>query len=101
MLLGEIFLFGDLTAFHYPTRLIYSSSLSNGEFPLWVKHFYGGYPLVAEGQIGAFHPLHIFLYYFFPTLFSILAELLFSYLFAYIGACLFFKKLELSSSFCL
>ncbi|MBN1385093.1 MAG: YfhO family protein [Elusimicrobia bacterium] len=64
-----IFLFGLFTAQHsgagdsvllyFPSRFFLGHSLRIGEFPLWSRNMFLGFPIHAEGQGGFFYPLNI------------------------------------------
>ncbi|MFN8524357.1 MAG: YfhO family protein [Chloroflexota bacterium] len=55
----------DTTAFYFPLTFWVATELSAGRFPLWCPLVFGGYPIVADGEIGLFYPL---------TLLSLLAS---------------------------
>ncbi len=61
-----VFHFGDIFLFFYPTHLSYANALRQGRLPLWEPNMLAGFPLFAEGQIGALYPLHPFLYGLLP-----------------------------------
>jgi Gpi18-like mannosyltransferase len=46
----------DLPKIHYPLATFFHEALSEGRLPLWSDRLGMGYPLYAEGQIGAFYP---------------------------------------------
>jgi Gpi18-like mannosyltransferase len=46
----------DLPKIHYPLASFYHEALVEGRLPLWSDRLGMGYPLYAEGQIGAFYP---------------------------------------------
>ena len=46
----------DTITFFYPAFATLHQSLRQGELPLWTPHIFGGFPLFAEGQIGALYP---------------------------------------------
>ena len=51
----------------YPFRDVYHQDLVSGKMPWWVTKVGNGYPLIAEGQLGAFYPLNLLFFYFFST----------------------------------
>jgi len=88
---GKVFWGADITWFFYPTRTVLGEALRTGNLGpvLWSPDIFGGYPLFAEGQIGALYPLnwlfalavvppptllslHIVLHYFLAALFTYL-----------------------------
>lgn len=46
----------DLPKIHYPLASLYHDALEAGHLPLWSDRLGLGFPLYAEGQIGAFYP---------------------------------------------
>ncbi|MCK9614376.1 MAG: YfhO family protein [Candidatus Omnitrophica bacterium] len=60
------FLNGDNFVQFFPWFKIYSESLKNFNFPYWIGYMQSGFPLMAEGQIGGFYPLNIFMFFFLP-----------------------------------
>lgn len=60
------FSYGDIFLFFVPTRISYAAALRELRLPLWEPRMLAGFPLFAEGQIGALYPLHPFLYGLLP-----------------------------------
>jgi hypothetical protein len=48
----------DLPKIHYPLASFYHEALAEGRLPLWSDRLGMGFPLYAEGNIGAFYPLN-------------------------------------------
>src|SRR5438552_2363212 len=46
----------DTFTFFYPVYATLHAAIRAGELPLWTPYIYGGFPLFAEGQIGALYP---------------------------------------------
>jgi hypothetical protein len=46
----------DTFAFFYPVFFLLHQSLQRGSLPLWTPELFGGFPLFAEGQVGALYP---------------------------------------------
>ena len=55
----KVFWGADLTRLMYPLVLGLSECIRQGNFSslIWNSDIYAGFPLLAEGQVGAFHPL--------------------------------------------
>lgn len=52
--------FSDLFSFNYPVKKLLYDSLRNGQIiPLWTDLIGNGYPMFAEGQLGALYPLQL------------------------------------------
>ncbi len=62
----QTFLFGDYWQQHYPWAFEYARQIKAGQFPFWVSNVAGGFPLAAEGQVGAYYPPHYLLYLLLP-----------------------------------
>src|SRR3972149_8015328 len=60
-------IFSDYLNFNFPIHQLYKEKLLAGKLPWWVNEIGDGYPLVAEGQLGAFYPLRLLLFSFLPT----------------------------------
>lgn len=65
--LGGVFYFGDIYQLHYPLHSAYARELSHGSLPLWTTDVLAGYPLLAEGQLGALYPPNLVLYALLPV----------------------------------
>ncbi len=66
LFLKETFIKGDYLQQFYPWLEAYARSIKNFELPLWIKEVQCGFPLVAEGQIGAFYPLNLGMFFLLP-----------------------------------
>ena len=57
MLMGiGLYAESDTFTFFYPVYSVLHAAVRAGELPLWTPHVFGGFPLFAEGQIGALYP---------------------------------------------
>lgn len=61
-----VFFVGDIYRLGYPARYEYALALRQGRVPLWTPHSLAGYPVLAEGQTGAYYPLNLLLYRLLP-----------------------------------
>ncbi len=77
--LGRVYVADDLGEFHLPVRNFYAQQLERGEPFDWMSELYGGFYVTAEGQLGAYHPLHLLLYRWLPLGAAFDIELLASY----------------------
>lgn len=82
------FFSGDHRAQHYPWAAFYAAHIKNFQLPWWTTLFHCGFPLLAEGQVGALYPLNIVFYFFLPFplayTYNILAHFFISAFFIYI-----------------
>ncbi|MDQ3239576.1 MAG: YfhO family protein, partial [bacterium] len=89
----------DLYLFNYPLKELMHQSLLQGQgIPLWTDLIGNGYPIFAEGQMGALYPLHYILFSLpFKTIdlfnFNILAHTIFAGVITYLYAS---KSIKLS-----
>lgn len=64
---GQLLFIDDIPSFFFPFRHWYGYCLQNGLSFLWTPDVFGGMYLHGEGQQGLFHPLHLLLYWMFPS----------------------------------
>jgi hypothetical protein len=58
----------DLMNENFPYRFSLGESLHSGQWPLWVREIYGGFPLLARSEAGVCYPFNIVLFGLFsPT----------------------------------
>ncbi len=84
----------ELTDLHYPFRYFLSQSLREGQLPLWSSAISSGFPLFADGQIGALYPLNLLAAYF-DTTTSINITLVCSFFFLFLLSFLYLSKIRL------
>lgn len=65
--LDQAFLSGDHREQQYPWASFYQEQIQSGHLPWWTTHIHAGFPILAEGQIGAFYPINFLTFYFLPT----------------------------------
>ncbi len=88
--LKNAFLSGDHRDQQYPWAKFYQHEIQAGRLPWWTSQIHCGFPLLAEGQIGAFYPLNFFFFYFLPMKFAYNYIVLFQY---FLGGLLFYLYL--------
>lgn len=96
--LQKAFLGGDHREQQYPWAKFYQTEIQQGRLPWWTTRIQCGFPLLAEGQIGAFYPINYLFFRFFPIKFAYNYGILFHY---FLGALLFYfylRRLRLSAS---
>ncbi len=89
------FFFGDIFLFFYPTHLAYANALRELRLPLWVSEMMAGFPIYAEGQIGALYPLHLFLYGLLPIDVATNYDILIHLAWVAVGMYLFARAMRL------
>lgn len=85
------FLSGDHRAQHYPWDSFLAESIKQGRLPWWTSYFHCGFPLIAEGQVGAFYPLNLLFFYLLPMFAAYTYEILAHYV---LGGLLFYGYLR-------
>lgn len=93
-----VFSFGDIFLFFYPTHLAYANALRQFRLPLWSPEMLAGFPLYAEGQIGALYPTHPILYGLLPIDIATNYDILFHLGWVAIGTFLFVRSLKLHTA---
>lgn len=93
--LGGIFYFGDIFRLHYPLRSVYAAELARLSLPLWTPHVFAGYPLLAEGELGALYPPNLILHALLPVPIALNIFILGHFIWAAIGAYAFARRLKL------
>ena len=56
----------DTLRTYLPLGVELSRSLAEGRLPIWTTGIYAGFPLLADGQIGALYPVNLVLYRLLP-----------------------------------
>ncbi len=90
-----VFSFGDIFLFFYPTHRVYAEALREFRLPLWTPQMLAGFPLYAEGQVGALYPTHPFLYGLLPIDLATNYDILFHLSWVAVGTFLFARALKL------
>jgi len=86
----------DLTGFNYPVKFAYAEALRSGILPFWNENIFAGFPLFAEGQVGALFPLNVLFFRLLPLLWAFNFSYIFIYLLTGITTYLFLRRLSLS-----
>jgi hypothetical protein len=89
---GQIPFTGDLLHFHYPLRDFYATALARGHRFDWMPSLLGGFYVVGEGQLGAYHPIHWALYRFIPLDAAFAIELVIAYPWLFAGTYLMLRR---------
>ncbi|MBC7263481.1 MAG: YfhO family protein [Chloroflexi bacterium] len=93
--LQGIFYFGDIYQLHYPLRVAYANALRSGTLPFWSPDIAAGYPLLAEGQLGALYPPNLLFHLLLDVPWTINATVLFHFVLASWGMYAFARALGL------
>ncbi len=56
----------DTATFYYPLTEWAVGELRGGRLPLWTPLIFGGYPLLADGEVGPLYPLNLLLFLSLP-----------------------------------
>jgi hypothetical protein len=98
---GKVYTIDDLIKFHLPTRFFYAKALSDGSDFTWCPNLFCGYYLQSEGQVGMYHPLHMFLYRFLPLDLAFNLELLVTFPAIFLGMYLLCRRWRFSPGVCM
>ncbi len=91
----DVWIGGDLFRQFYPFGLELSRALSAGRLPLWTNGLLAGFPLLAEGQVGALYPVNLVLFLLLPAQLAISYGVLFHLALAGCGMYLLARVLGL------
>lgn len=95
-ILQNAFLSGDHREQQYPWAKFYQEQIRSFQLPWWTSDIHSGFPILAEGQIGAFYPLNYLFFLLLPVKIAYNYIILFQY---WLGAVFFFlllRRLDLS-----
>lgn len=84
----------DIQRLYYPFALELQRALDTGHLPLWTNGILAGFPLFAEGQVGALYPLNLLLLKFLPAYSALSFGVLIHLAFAASGMYLFVRALR-------
>lgn len=83
---GEVWYQGDVARVYLPQRAALARALRQGTLPWWTPELGIGYPLLAEGQVGALYPLNWLLHLLLPPAAGVTVAVLCHYAIAATGA---------------
>lgn len=86
---------GDITHFNYPLKDFYAEALKKFTLPVWTDLISGGYPVLAEGQVGTFYLPNLVLFWLLPTALAFNLSYLVSSMLAALGLYLYCRHLKL------
>ena len=98
--LEKSFLSGDHREQQYPWAKFYQQQIRQFQLPWWFPQMQCGFPVLAEGQIGAFYPLNYLFFMFLPVKIAYNGIILFQY---FLGGLLFYfylRRFKLSEWAC-
>ncbi len=81
----------DTVRTYFPLGTELARALHEGRLPLWTTGMYGGFPLLADAQVGALYPINLILYAVLPPHFALSYTVLFHLAFAAVGAYLWVR----------
>jgi hypothetical protein len=82
---GQVYYTGDIARIYHPQRVALAQSLAQGRLPWWLPQVGIGYPMLAEGEIGALYPLNWPLYALLSPERALSLAIVFHYLLAGLG----------------
>jgi hypothetical protein len=93
--LGGVFYSFDISQVHYPLRSVYAAELARSALPLWTPLLFAGYPLLAEGQLGALYPPNLILYRLLPVPVALSVFIVGHLVWAAVGVYVFARRLRM------
>jgi hypothetical protein len=88
--LGQgVWLTTDILRLFYPFGVELARALNEGRLPLWTPNLLAGFPLLAEGQVGALYPVNLLLYKFLPAHYALSLNILLHIVWAGCGMYVF------------
>ncbi len=85
----------DVVRLFHPFGVELARALNQGRLPLWTPGLLAGFPLLAEGQVGALYPINLILYKLLPPHCAISYGILFHLAWAGIGMFAYTRTLGL------
>ncbi len=82
----------EIWSLNYPLKSLLSDSLKKSKLPFWNKQVGTGYPVFAEGQIGALFLPNLVLYYLLPTPIAFNLSYIIAFGILFVGSFCFFLK---------
>ena len=90
---GSVFYSGDIARIYLPQRIALSRALAAGSTPWWTASVGAGYPLLAEGEVGALYPPNWLLYGLLAPELALNASIILHYLLAGAGFYVYARSL--------
>src|SRR5438128_2054451 len=97
---GSMFFYWDNAQQHCPQTEFLSRALRSGDLPQWWPEVGSGAPIIAEGQVAAFHPLRVLLALTMPPPVAFMMEIGLYLAIAGVATYFFLRRFGLSSAAC-
>ncbi len=91
---GGVYYPGDAARLYLAQRSVLKSTLAAGRLPWWTPDLGAGYPLLAEGEVGALYPLNWITVGLFALATGLNASIVIHYAVTACGAFLFLRSLQ-------
>ncbi|KKS81423.1 MAG: hypothetical protein UV55_C0014G0012 [Candidatus Gottesmanbacteria bacterium GW2011_GWC1_43_10] len=86
----------DIWYFNFPLKNFLAESLKSGNFPLWNQHMSGGFPVLANSQIGVFHFYNFLAFKFLPAIYAFNLAYIATFFQAALGMFLYLRQIKFS-----
>lgn len=86
----------DIWQLNLPLKFFLSQSLKSNQIPLWSNLIASGFPILAEGQIGAFNLQNLILFKFLPFVFAYNLSYVFIFSFTSIGTYFYLRTININ-----
>ncbi len=91
----KVFIDGDILYKFLPSHTELARALAEWRLPLWTPGIQAGFPLFAEGEVGALYPSNLFFHLLLPAPIALSYIILFNWAWASIGMYLLCRSLHL------
>lgn len=88
----------DIVRTYHPLGVELLRALNEGRIPLWTTGMYGGFPVLADAQIGALYPVNLLLFRLLPAHFALSYSMLLHLAWAGAGMYLLARAFDLRVS---
>lgn len=86
----------DILQQSLPASVSYSNALVQNKIPIWEPRILAGFPLMAEGQVGAFYPINLILYRLLPAVTAFNYNYFIHFFLLFIFTFLFSRQIKIS-----
>ena len=94
---GRVFYAGDIARIYLPQRVALTDALRSQRIPWWSSGLGIGYPLLAEGEVGALYPLNWIICLFLSPEIGLTVSVILHYALTALGLYLFGRSLGMSA----
>lgn len=94
----QVFFGNDIFRLFHPLRVELARALAQGRLPLWTPYLQAGFPVLAEGEMGAFYPPYWISHFLFSPATALSATILFHMIWLAVGMFLLARAIGLTTA---